>query len=30
MNDTVVETKSTVHALRHPTDGRGRALEART
>jgi hypothetical protein len=30
MNDTVVETKSTVHALRHPVDGRGRALEART
>jgi hypothetical protein len=27
MNDTVVETKTTVHALRHPTDGR--ALEGR-
>jgi uncharacterized membrane protein YqjE len=30
MNDTVVETKATVQALRHPVDGRGRALEART
>jgi len=30
MNDTVVETKTTVHALRHPVDGRGRELEART
>jgi len=28
MNDTVAETKSTVHALRHPMDGR--ALEGRT